>query len=96
MRNRHLAILGTAGLIVAGAPLCAQGVSVQVWNLENNDSVPTAVANQFRILKETIRLSAGAGRRGDIAVLTAYHAGLLAPFCTQLARDWFREILTRG
>ncbi len=31
MRNRHLAILGTAGLIVAGAPLCAQGVSVQIF-----------------------------------------------------------------
>ena len=79
--------------VEAERAFAARGVAVTVWNLENNDSVPTDVANQFRILKETVRLSAGAGRRGDEAVLRAYHAGLLAPFCTQLSRDMFRDIL---
>ncbi|MFT3804857.1 MAG: alpha/beta fold hydrolase [Burkholderiaceae bacterium] len=71
----------------------ARGVRVRRWDVEDSDTVPTALSNTFRTIKEAIRLSAGGGAAGDRQLLATYHAGLVPPFCMSLARGFFSDVL---
>ncbi len=78
---------------LATQAFAARGVAVERWDLEDSDTVPTALSNTFRAAKEAIRLSAGGGAAGDRELLATYHAGLVPPFCLSLARGFFKDVL---
>lgn len=57
-----------------------------------NDDPYEGVKRRFAIAKDLVRANAvagGADDGGDEAVLEVYHAGLVAPFCIEAARDFF-------
>ena len=45
----------------------------------------------FDVNKSLVALAAGGGQRGDQAVAERYHAGLVAPYCVALIREFFER-----
>ncbi len=59
----------------------------------SNDSYES-IKRRFAVAKDILRATAvvqGASDGGDEAVLEAYHAGLVAPFCMEAARAFFAQ-----
>jgi poly(3-hydroxybutyrate) depolymerase len=69
---------------VAAQVFAAQGVTVQVWDLENAASLPAPLGGA-QIAAGFQQFKAGAGSN----VQALYHGSLVPPFCTALARNFF-------
>jgi hypothetical protein len=80
----------------SGAAVYFRGRGVNVTEL-NIDSSLDGVNDFFRLPKigfATAKATLRAAGGGD-AVVSSYHAGLVAPFCMAATRDWFQSILAR-
>jgi predicted esterase len=76
----------------AGAYFNARGSNITEVDIDDapglNDPYRTAKAG-FVAAKAILRTASG-----DDAVASAYHAGLVAPFCMAATRDYFQSVLS--
>jgi predicted esterase len=76
------------------APASSPITVLDVDAASSNDDPYEGVKRGFAVAKDLVRVSAvaqGATDGGDEAVLEVYHAGLVAPFCMEAARDFFEQ-----
>lgn len=78
----------------AKAPAAAPFSVLDVDAATTSNDTYESIKRRFAVAKDLIRAAAvvqGASDGGDEAVLDAYHAGLVAPFCMEAARDFFER-----